>query len=302
MTESIRIGIDLGGTKTEVIALSLEGEELARERVETIKGDYLQTLLTIEKLVKYVEEKLKQTGSVGIGTPGAISPATGLLKNSNSTWLNGKSLQQDVEKKLNRKVRMANDANCFVLSEAMDGSAKNFHVVFGVIIGTGTGGGITVNKKLLVGPNAIAGEWGHNPLPWPGVGEIPGPDCYCGRTGCIETFLSGPGMANDYHRMTGFTLSAEEIVGKAQDNDFHSAATLKRYELRLAKSLASVINLLDPDAIVLGGGMSNIKRLYDNVPKLWGDYVFSDAVATKLLSAKYGDSSGVRGAAWLWSN
>ena len=302
MTESIRIGIDLGGTKTEVIALSLEGEELARERVETIKGDYLQTLLTIEKLVKYVEEKLKRKGSVGIGAPGAISPATGLLKNSNSTWLNGKSLQQDVEKKLNRKVRMANDANCFVLSEAMDGSAKNFDVVFGVIIGTGTGGGITVNKKLLVGPNAIAGEWGHNPLPWPGVGEIPGPDCYCGRTGCIETFLSGPGMANDYHRMTGFTLSAEEIVNKAQGNDFHSAATLKRYELRLAKSLASVINLLDPDAIVLGGGMSNIKRLYDNVPDLWGDYVFSDAVATKLLSAKYGDSSGVRGAAWLWSN
>lgn len=299
-TETLRIGIDLGGTKTEVIALSSEGDELIRERVDTVKGDYNETLSTVEKLVKHVEKSLKQTGSIGIGTPGAISPVTGLLKNSNSTWLNGKPLQQDIEQHLKRSVRIANDANCFALSEAIDGAAKDFGVVFGVIIGTGTGGGIVVNKHILVGPNAIAGEWGHNPLPWSGVGEIPGPDCYCGKTGCIETFLSGPGMANDYYRMTGYSSSAEEIVANAAQDDFHSKATLKRYEQRLAKSLASVINVLDPDAIVLGGGMSNIERLYPNVPELWADYVFSDSVTTKLLKAKYGDSSGVRGAAWLW--
>lgn len=298
---SIRVGIDLGGTKTEVIALSLDGEELLRERVETVKGEYSQTLSSIEKLVKHAEQKLNQGISVGIGTPGAISSATGLLKNSNSTWLNGKPLQQDIEKTLKREVRIANDANCFVLSEAVDGAAKDVDVVFGVIIGTGTGGGIAVNKHILVGPNAIAGEWGHNALPWPGVGEIPGPDCYCGKAGCIETFLSGPGMANDYYRMTGFSASAEDIVKKAQDDDFQASATLRRYEHRFAKSLASVINILDPDAIVLGGGMSNIIRLYENVPKLWGEYVFSDGVNTKLLQAKYGDSSGVRGAAWLWN-
>lgn len=302
VTETLRIGIDLGGTKTEVIGLSIEGDELLRERVETVKGDYAATLLTIEKLVDHVEQSLKQAGTIGIGTPGAISPATGLLKNSNSTWLNDKPLKQDIEQQLDRQVRIANDANCFVLSEAMDGAGKDYNVVFGVIIGTGTGGGITVNKHLLVGPNAIAGEWGHNPLPWPGVGEIPGPDCYCGKTGCIETFLSGPGMANDYYQITGFTSNAEDIVTNAKQGDFHSNAALKRYELRMAKSLASVINILDPDAIVLGGGMSNIERLYDNVPKLWGDYVFSDMVTTKFLRAKHGDSSGVRGAAWLWES
>jgi fructokinase len=298
----MRIGIDLGGTKTEVIAISMKGEELLRERVDTVKGDYAETLATIDKLVKHAEQSLKQTGSVGIGTPGAISPTTGLLKNSNSTWLNGKPVQQDIESAINRPVRIANDANCFVLSEAIDGAGKEFGVVFGVIIGTGTGGGIAVNKKILVGPNAIAGEWGHNAIPWPDASEMPGPQCYCGKRGCVETFLSGPCMAGDYNQLTGFNLSANEIVSRAEQGEFDAVATVKRYEQRLAKSLASVINIVDPDAIVLGGGLSNIPRLYENVPKLWGKYVFSDTVATKLLPAKHGDSSGVRGAAWLWSD
>ena len=299
--DQIRIGIDLGGTKTEVIALSLAGDVLLRERVDSPKGDYSKTLSMLAKLVKHVEQKLKQKGSIGIGTPGATSPATGLLKNSNSTWLNGKPLHKDLEQKLKRPVRMANDANCFTLSEAVDGAAKEYQVVFGVIIGTGTGGGITVNRKILVGPNAIAGEWGHNALPWPGAGEIPGPACYCGKKGCIETFLSGPGLENDYNAMTGFNLTAEAIAAHAEQGDIDTENTMKRYERRLAKSLASVINILDPDAVVLGGGLSNIDRLYNNVPRLWGEYVFSDSVTTKLLKAIHGDSSGVRGAAWLWN-
>lgn len=298
----VRIGIDLGGTKTEVIALSLQGEELLRERVDTVRDNYSQTLATIEKLVNHVEQKLKQKGSVGIGTPGAISPATGLIKNSNSTWLNGKPLQENIEEVLNRPVRIANDANCFVLSEAVDGAASDCDVVFGVIVGTGTGGGIAINRHILVGPNAIAGEWGHNALPWPSAGEIPGSACYCGKSGCIETFLSGPGLARDYNQMTGFNSSAEEIVNEAEVGNIDAVNAMKRYELRMAKSLASVINILDPDAIVLGGGMSNIERLYNNVPALWGKYVFSDKVSTKLLPAVHGDSSGVRGAAWLWND
>ena len=300
MTETVRIGIDLGGTKTEVIALSNSGETLLRERVDTVRDDYSETLSTIKKLVNQVEQSLNVEGTVGIGMPGAVSPATGLIKNANSTWLNGKSLQQDLEDVLGRPVRLANDANCFVLSEAVDGAAKEYNNVFGVIIGTGTGGGLAINKKIVVGANAIAGEWGHNPLPWPRVGEIPGPQCYCGRTGCIETFLSGPGLENDYRRMTGFSLDAKTIVAKAAQGDFDTGAALRRYEQRLAKSLASVINILDPEAIVLGGGLSNIERLYSNVPEHWGEYVFSDSVATKLIKAKHGDSSGVRGAAWLW--
>ena len=300
-TYTIRMGVDLGGTKTEVIALSQDGDVLLRERVDSAKGEYSKTLSMIEGLVKHVEQSLKESVSVGIGTPGAVSPATGLIKNSNSTWLNGKPLHKDLERVLRRPVRIANDANCFVLSEAVDGAAKDYNVVFGVIIGTGTGGGITVNKQILVGANAIAGEWGHNALPWPGAGEVPGPACYCGKKGCIETFLSGPGLVNDYNAMTGFNLQAEDIVAQAEQGDIDCDNTLKRYERRLAKSLAAVINILDPDAIVLGGGLSNIARLYQNVPSLWESYVFSDAVATKLLKAMHGDSSGVRGAAWLWS-
>jgi len=298
--DKLRIGIDLGGTKTEVIALDKNGDELLRERVDTIKNDYSQTLATITRLVSHVESTLKRKGSVGIGAPGAISPATGLIKNSNSTWINGKPLLQDVEKALVRPVRIANDANCFALSEAMDGAGKDCSVVFGVIIGTGTGGGIVVNKKILVGPNAIAGEWGHNALPWPGPGEMPGPACYCGKRGCVETFLSGPGMALDHYAITGFSFTALDIVRKSEQGDVDAEITLKRYERRLAKALASIINVLDPDVIVLGGGLSNISRLYEQAPKLWGEYVFSDTVATRLLRAVHGDSSGVRGAAWLW--
>jgi len=300
MDQKIRLGIDLGGTKTEIIALGIDGETLLRERVETIAGDYQATLTTICSLVKHAEQTLRQTANVGIGTPGAISPSTQRLKNSNSTWLNDKPLQQDIEKVLNRKVRIENDANCFALSEAMDGAAKDAGVVFGVILGTGVGGGVVVDRHLLRGPNAIAGEWGHNPMPWPQADELPGPACYCGKTGCIETFLSGPGLSNDLFNMTGMQLMSQQIVVQAESGDIDAIAALRRYETRLAKALSNVINLLDPDVIVLGGGMSNIKRLYEKIPTLWGDYVFSDSVLTQILPPVHGDSSGVRGAAWLW--
>ena len=300
MNNQIRLGIDLGGTKTEIIALSESGEALLRERVTTVRDDYQATLSTVKQLVEQVENALQQQCTVGIGTPGAISPQTGLLKNSNSTWLNGKPLLKDLEEVLQRPVRIANDANCFALSEAIDGAAKDAGVVFGVIVGTGTGAGIVVGKKILVGCNAIAGEWGHNPVPWPDAEEVPGPRCYCGKRGCIETFLSGPGMAKDFYDMTGVQITAAQITQLASEGDENAHIVANRYEHRMAKCLASIINVLDPDVIVLGGGMSNIETLYSNVPKLWGKYVFSDTVNTKLLAPKYGDSSGVRGAAWLW--
>ncbi|MGD8570737.1 MAG: ROK family protein [Gammaproteobacteria bacterium] len=300
MENQIRLGIDLGGTKTEAMALSATGETLFRDRVETVPDDYQATLSTVKSLVEKAERSVGGQCSIGIGTPGAISPNTGLLKNSNSTWLNGKPLQQDVEQILQRPVRLANDANCFALSEAVDGAASDANVVFGVIAGTGTGGGIVVNKKVLVGPNAIAGEWGHNSVPWPNAEEVPGPQCYCGKRGCIEKFLSGPGMSQDFYEMTGIQLSAKDIVRLALDDDENAIIVVHRYEDRMARCLASVINILDPDVIVLGGGMSNIKSLYTNVPKRWGKYVFSDTVNTRLLPPEYGDASGVRGAAWLW--
>ena len=300
MVQKIRIGIDLGGTKTEIVALGNAGETLLRERVETIAGDYQATLATISRLVKHAEQTLRQTATVGIGTPGAVSPMTQRLKNSNSTWLNDKPLLQDIEKVLSRKVRIENDANCFALSEAIDGAASHANVVFGVILGTGVGGGIVVNRRLLRGPNAITGEWGHNPIPWPHADELPGPACYCGKTGCIETFLSGSGLSYDLFNMTGMQFTPQQIVEQAESGDIDAVAALRRYETRLAKGLSNVINLLDPDVIVLGGGMSNIKRLYDNVPNLWGEFVFSDSVQTRLLAPVHGDSSGVRGAAWLW--
>jgi fructokinase len=296
----MRIGIDLGGTKIEGIALDDAGAELIRQRIPTPQGDYQATLTEIQTLINYIETETGQRGSVGIATPGAISPATGLMKNSNSVCLNGKPVLADLQALLSREVRIANDANCFALSEATDGAAKGARVVFGVIIGTGTGGGIVVDGKTLEGPNAIAGEWGHNPLPWPLDIELPGPECYCGKNGCIETYLSGPGMTRDHELYANIILDAETIVGKATFGDEDANETLQRYEDRLARSLAQVINILDPDVIVLGGGMGNIKRLYKNVPKLWGAYVFSDRVVTKLLPPKHGDSSGVRGAAWLW--
>jgi fructokinase len=299
----VRIGIDLGGTKIEGVVIDAEGRVRERERIPTPRGSYDGTLGAIGELVTRLEADVSTCCRVGIGMPGAVSPATGLIKNANSVWLNGRPFVRDIERALNRPVRVANDADCFTLSEATDGAAAGSPgtTVFGVIIGTGTGGGIVVNRRLCSGPNAIAGEWGHNMLPWPqDAGEWPGPACYCGRTGCIETFLSGPGLERDYNTASGQPLKTPEICAKAEAGDAIAEGTLARYEHRLARGLASIINVLDPTVIVLGGGMSNLTRLYENVPKLWGAFVFSDRVDTKLVRAAHGDSSGVRGAAWLW--
>jgi len=297
MEASLRIGIDLGGTKTEAIALDrASGAELARRRVPTERGSYEATIRTILDLVTGLEAELGQSGTVGIGIPGTISPRIGLVKNANSTWLIGKPFDKDVAAALGRPVKLANDADCFVLSEATDGAAAGALTVFGVILGTGVGGGLVVNGRLVSGPNAIAGEWGHNPLPWPGHDEQPGHYCYCGKTGCIETFLSGPALERDF----GGGSSAADIVTLAARGDDKAEGMLSRYEDRLARGLASVINVFDPHVIVLGGGLGNVARLYREVPKLWGEYVFSDGVTTKLVPPKHGDSSGVRGAAWLW--
>lgn len=296
----MRIGIDLGGTKIEAIALNERGKVLFCDRVTTPAGDYRGTLQAVVELVTRIERQLDQQGSLGIGMPGAISPATGLVKNSNSVCLNGQRLDRDLEQLLGRPIRFSNDANCFALSEASDGAAAGAEVVFGVILGTGTGGGMVVRGQVLTGPNAIAGEWGHNPLPWSHPEELPGPPCYCGKTGCIETYLSGPGLTRDFLASSGAPLSPPEIAARAEHGDTLALAVLARYEDRLARGLASVINVLDPDVIVLGGGLSNIQRLYLNVPHLWDRYVFSDKVATRLVQARHGDSSGVRGAAWLW--
>ena len=296
----MRIGIDLGGTKIEIIALGDGGEVLARRRVATPRGDYPATLAAVAGLVAAVEDELGQRGSVGVGMPGALSRRTGLVKNANSTCLIGKPLQGDLENLLGRPVRLANDANCFALSEAADGAAAGADVVFGVIIGTGVGGGIVVGGRVLEGPNAIAGEWGHNPLPLLSGADLPLPACYCGRAGCVETYLSGPGLAADHLRMAGAALSPAEIVAGAVAGDAVCSATLARYADRLARALAGVINLLDPDVIVLGGGLSNIDALYDEEAHRWLPHVFSDAVSTRLVRAAHGDSSGVRGAAWLW--
>jgi predicted NBD/HSP70 family sugar kinase len=296
----MRIGIDLGGTKIEGIALADDGRELARRRVVTPQGDYPATLCAVASLVAALEVETGTRGSVGIGTPGAISPATGLMKNSNSVCLNGKPLLRDFAAVLRHPVRLANDADCFALSEAVDGAAAGAPSVFGVIIGTGTGGGIVVNGSLLAGPNAIAGEWGHNPLPWPNAEENPGPACYCGKSGCIETFLSGPGLSRDHLARSGRELSGAEIAARAAAGEPEALETLERYADRMARALAGVINILDPEVVVLGGGVSNIDVLYRRVPELWGRYVFSDTVCTRLVPPRYGDSSGVRGAAWLW--
>lgn len=297
---SARIGIDLGGTKIEGIVIDPVGATLARARVATPRGDYDGTLAAIVDLVARLEREVGAACTVGVGMPGAVSPATGLIKNANSTWLNGRTFVADLEARLGRVVRVANDADCFALSEASDGAALGAATVFGVIIGTGTGGGVVVRQQVCSGPNAIAGEWGHNMLPWPRDGEWPGPACYCGRTGCIETFLSGPGFEREHTRRTGQALSSHEICDRAAGGDADALETLARYEDRLARGLASVINVLDPHVIVLGGGMSNIARLYERVPALWQEWVFSDRVDTRLVRAAHGDASGVRGAAWLW--
>jgi len=325
----LRFGVDLGGTKIELIALDAGGREILRRRVPTPQHDYFATVAAVAALIQQAETELGQRGSVGVGTTGARSPATGLMKNCNSTCLNGKPLQQDLERALKRDVRLANDANCLALSEAADGAAAGADTVFGVILGTGVGGGVVVRGHVLNGVNAIAGEWGHSPLPWfqfaaapsdrastgqhPATGEAilhpwpnpreldAAPARYCGKKGCIETWLSGPGFAADHVRYGGEDLPAHEIAQLANAGYGPCSATLARYEERLARALAGVINLLDPDVIVLGGGLSNIARLYDSVPRLWPRYVFSDRIDTKLVPPRHGDSSGVRGAAWLWS-
>jgi fructokinase len=297
---ALRFGVDLGGTKIEVLVLDDDGRQLLRQRAATPRGDYAGTLRAVTALVDAAEAALNCTGRVGICTPGAISPRTGLLKNSNSVCLNGRPLLQDLQQCLGREVRIANDADCFALSEARDGAARGAAGVFGVIVGTGTGGGFVFNGRLLSGPNAIAGEWGHNPLPWPGCDELPGPSCYCGKEGCIETWLSGPGLERDYLQATGTALTAEQIAARDRKGEPGAAACMERYIDRMARALASVINLVDPQVIVLGGGVGKIARLYRDVPLAWDRYVFSDAVDTRLLSPEHGDSSGVRGAAWLW--
>jgi fructokinase len=297
----LRVGVDLGGTKIEAIAIGGASDIRARRRVPTPRHDYDATVGAIAALVGQVEAEAGGRGSVGVGIPGAISPATGLAKNANSTWLNGKPLHGDIERALGRPVRVANDANCFALSEATDGAAAGARVVFGAIIGTGTGGGVVVEGRVVTGRNGIGGEWGHNPLPWPDPSETPGPPCYCSRSGCIEMFLSGPGLQRDHREHSGEELAAEAIAARAAAGDATCEASLQRYEDRLARGLATIMNVLDPDVIVLGGGMSSLERLYTGVPERWTQYAFSDRVDTRLVPPRHGPASGARGAAWLWS-
>lgn len=304
----MRIGIDLGGTKIEIIALDSQGVECYRERIATPQGDYKQTITAIVELVKgaetHLESQLASQATVGMGIPGAISLQTGLVKNANSVCLIGKPLQKDLQQMLDREIRINNDANCLTVSEATDGAAADVEVVFGVIVGTGTGGGIAINKRVITGCNMIAGEWGHNPLPWPDHRDLPQITCYCGKEDCIETYLSGPGLLKRFRALVGDERAApetvQELVDMAQQGNELAEISLQNYERQMAKSLAGVINILDPDKIVLAGGLSNIQRLYQNVPRIWSEYVFSDSVTTQLVAAKFGDSSGVRGAAWLW--
>jgi fructokinase len=305
MDGGLAIGIDLGGTKIEVVAMDGAGRELVRRRRPTPRDDYGATLDAIAGLVEGAERELLGEGgagraTVGVSHPGALSPATGLMKNSNSTWLNGRSFDADLTARLGRPAAFANDANCLALSEATDGAGAGADVVFAVILGTGVGGGVVVGGRVLAGPNAIAGEWGHNPLPWPRDDERPGPRCYCGLDGCVETWLSGPGLAADHARVAGEAgVAAPEIVARAEAGDPAAAASLERYEDRLARGLATIMNVLDPEVIVLAGGLSNVRRLYADVPRLWDRYAFTDTVRTKLRPPVHGDSTGVRGAAWL---
>jgi fructokinase len=285
----LRIGVDLGGTKIEAIALEAGGREVFRKRVWTPRGDYDATIDALSALVREIG-----AGPVGVGIPGTLSRVTGRVKNANSTWLIDRPLKEDLERVLERPVRIENDANCFALSEAIDGAGQGARVVFGVILGTGVGGGIVVDGRVLVGRNAIAGEWGHNPLPLPAPADLPLPACYCGRAGCIETYLCGPALEREHERLSGERRAAKEIAELPSE-------ALERYVERLARSLAGVINMLDPEVIVLGGGLSNIERLYDDVPRRWARYIFSDHIATRLVRHVHGDSSGVRGAAWLWN-
>ena len=296
----MRLGIDLGGTKIEAIALDDSGATLCRLRIPAPRDDYDATLRAIAGLVAAVEAETGERGTVGVGMPGTLSPATGSVKNANSTWLNGRPFDRDLAATVGRPVRCVNDANCLAVSEAVDGAGAGHRIVFAVILGTGVGGGIALDGQAHIGANALGGEWGHNPLPWPGAEELPGAACFCGRHGCIETWVSGTGLADDHRRVTGQDIAGPQIVAGAEAGDADSEATFRRYEDRLARSLASVVNLLDPDVIVLGGGMSNVDRIYRTVPSLLARYVFGRDIATPLRKAMHGDSSGVRGAAWLW--
>jgi len=296
----MRIGIDLGGTKIEALAIDGQGVEMARHRIDTPRDDYDATIAAMVGLVLRIEKEAGTTGTVGAGIPGSISRITGLVKNSNSTWLNGRPLDKDLSVALKREVRIANDANCFAVSEATDGAAAGSHVVFGVILGTGCGGGVAIDARVHEGPNGVAGEWGHNPLPWPKPEESPGPACYCGKRGCMEMWISGTGIALDYKNVTGASRTTKEIVADFDAGALDASATMERFEDRLARGLAQVINILDPDVIVIGGGVSRVEHLYRALPVKLLAYVFGGEVSTPILPAKYGDSSGVRGAAWLW--
>jgi len=298
----MRIGIDLGGTKIEIALLDKAGTVRFRRRIAAPQQDYAATVAAVSELVELADSQagVEVGASVGIGIPGTVSPATGLVKNANSTWLNGQPLDRDIESVLGRPVRIANDANCFALSEAIDGAAAGAHSVFGVILGTGVGGGLVIAGKVLTGANAIAGEWGHNPLPWPAPAEMPGRECWCGMKGCIETWVSGPALARIHMESEGRSLTASQIAENAAAGDTGAMESMTRYENRLARALADMINIFDPQVIVLGGGLSNIARLYENLPRLWTEWIFSDRVATRIVPPLHGDSSGVRGAAWLW--
>jgi fructokinase len=294
----VRIGVDFGGTKIEAIAIDAGGVERCRRRIDTPREDYGASIRAVADLVAAIEREAGARGTVGVGIPGAISPATGVVKNANSTWLIGRPLHLDLERAIRRPVRVANDANCFALSEATDGAGAGAPVVFGVILGTGVGGGVVVDGRVLVGANAVAGEWGHNALPWPDETEWPGPPCYCGRRGCIEVFLCGKGLQMAFGGAD--SPEARAIAEAAARGDRDASAAMAIYVRRLAKALATVVNLLDPDVVVLGGGLSNIDALYARVPEEWTRWIFSDRVDTRLVRARHGDSSGVRGAAWLW--
>lgn len=298
----MRIGVDLGGTKIEAVLLDEAGTTRFRQRIATPRQDYAATVAAVAGLVKLAGSQVGDgnVASVGIGIPGTISPATGLVKNANSTWLNGQPLDRDLESALGRPVRIANDANCFALSEALDGAAVGAHTVFGVILGTGVGGGLVVDGRVLTGANAIAGEWGHNPLPWPTPAETAGRQCWCGMNGCIETWVSGPALARIHRENRGESLKPPQIAENAAAGDAGATESMSRYENRLARALAHMINIFDPEIVVLGGGLSNIARLYENLPRLWGRWIFSDRVETRIVPPLHGDSSGVRGAAWLW--
>ena len=298
----MRIGIDLGGTKIEALAIDDRGTELARHRIDTPRDDYEATIKAIVALVYRLETETGKTGTVGAGIPGTISRVTGLVKNANSTWLNGRPFHKDLIATLGREVRVANDANCLAVSEATDGAAAGARFVYGVILGTGCGGGVALEGCVHDGPNGVAGEWGHNPLPWPKPEESPGPACYCGKRGCMEMWVSGTGIALDYKNVTGRARTTREIVADFAAGDQTAAETMERFEDRLARGLANVINILDPDVIVIGGGVSRVKSIYEALPKLLPKYVFGGEASTPVVQAKYGDSSGVRGAAWLWPN